>query len=176
MRGQLRRARERYGKPLNSSILSQALLQAPDKEQVENTGNINHQEPETKVESASKENLSKGYNQNEMIYQSNDSKISSASSPLDICKNIDENKKLDAPAIPDDFLCPISLELMRDPVIVSTGQVDSIPLFDLFLFNSIQSSDLILSYRHMKDHTYKDGSIVATQHVQKLNKSFKTQL
>ncbi|XP_023772498.1 U-box domain-containing protein 11 [Lactuca sativa] len=122
VRGQLRRARERYGKPLNSSILSQALLQAPDKEQVENTGNINHQEPETKVESASKENISKGYNQNEMIYQSNDSKISSASSPLDICKNIDENKKLDAPAIPDDFLCPISLELMRDPVIVSTGQ------------------------------------------------------
>ncbi|CAI9296862.1 unnamed protein product [Lactuca saligna] len=119
VRGQLRRARERYDKPLNSSILSQALHQAPDKEQVENTGNINHQEPETKVESASKENLSKGYNQNEMIYQSNDSKISS---PLDICKNIDENKKLDAPSIPDDFLCPISLELMRDPVIVSTGQ------------------------------------------------------
>lgn len=25
--------------------------------------------------------------------------------------------------IPDDFRCPISLELMRDPVIVSTGQV-----------------------------------------------------
>lgn len=27
-----------------------------------------------------------------------------------------------APVIPDDFRCPISLELMRDPVIVSTGQ------------------------------------------------------
>ncbi|XVE59243.1 hypothetical protein DITRI_Ditri05aG0030300 [Diplodiscus trichospermus] len=26
------------------------------------------------------------------------------------------------PAIPDDFRCPISLELMKDPVIVSTGQ------------------------------------------------------
>lgn len=26
-------------------------------------------------------------------------------------------------AIPDDFRCPISLELMKDPVIVSTGQV-----------------------------------------------------
>lgn len=25
--------------------------------------------------------------------------------------------------IPEDFLCPISLELMRDPVIVATGQV-----------------------------------------------------
>uniref|UniRef100_A0A0D6QR34 RING-type E3 ubiquitin transferase n=1 Tax=Araucaria cunninghamii TaxID=56994 RepID=A0A0D6QR34_ARACU len=28
----------------------------------------------------------------------------------------------DAPVIPDDFNCPISLDLMREPVIVSTGQ------------------------------------------------------
>lgn len=28
-----------------------------------------------------------------------------------------------SPVIPDDFRCPISLELMNDPVIVSTGQV-----------------------------------------------------
>ncbi|RWW21320.1 hypothetical protein BHE74_00004957 [Ensete ventricosum] len=32
----------------------------------------------------------------------------------------DETAK--APVVPDDFRCPISLELMRDPVIVSTGQ------------------------------------------------------
>ncbi|KAM5583697.1 U-box domain-containing protein 13 [Rosa sericea] len=32
----------------------------------------------------------------------------------------DKNRK--APVIPDDFRCPISLELMKDPVIVSTGQ------------------------------------------------------
>ncbi|XP_065856259.1 U-box domain-containing protein 11-like [Euphorbia lathyris] len=38
------------------------------------------------------------------------------------CKNVEDLKKADAPAIPDDFLCPISLELMRDPVIVATGQ------------------------------------------------------
>nr|GMD29331.1 U-box domain-containing protein 13-like [Ipomoea batatas] len=31
-------------------------------------------------------------------------------------------QSLKAPVIPDDFRCPISLELMRDPVIVSTGQ------------------------------------------------------
>lgn len=30
-----------------------------------------------------------------------------------------------SPVIPDDFRCPISLELMKDPVIVSTGQVRS---------------------------------------------------
>lgn len=37
----------------------------------------------------------------------------------------DNIKKPDAnsSAIPDDFICPISLELMRDPVIVATGQV-----------------------------------------------------
>lgn len=29
-----------------------------------------------------------------------------------------------SPLIPDDFRCPISLELMKDPVIVSTGQVN----------------------------------------------------
>lgn len=33
----------------------------------------------------------------------------------------DKNHK--ASVIPDDFRCPISLDLMKDPVIVSTGQV-----------------------------------------------------
>ncbi|KAF9590178.1 hypothetical protein IFM89_031833 [Coptis chinensis] len=36
--------------------------------------------------------------------------------------NLEDTKKSDSVAIPDDFRCPISLELMRDPVIVSTGQ------------------------------------------------------
>ncbi|EPS71103.1 hypothetical protein M569_03654 [Genlisea aurea] len=36
-------------------------------------------------------------------------------------KNADEVKRSN-PVIPVDFLCPISLELMRDPVIVATGQ------------------------------------------------------
>lgn len=35
----------------------------------------------------------------------------------------DDSKKSDNLTIPEDFLCPISLELMKDPVIVSTGQV-----------------------------------------------------
>ncbi|KAL9680189.1 hypothetical protein QQ045_018067 [Rhodiola kirilowii] len=33
------------------------------------------------------------------------------------------NSDTKLPLIPDDFRCPISLELMKDPVIVSTGQV-----------------------------------------------------
>jgi hypothetical protein len=32
------------------------------------------------------------------------------------------------PNIPDDFKCPISLDLMRDPVIIATGQVSKLPL------------------------------------------------
>ncbi|KAJ0981322.1 hypothetical protein J5N97_009577 [Dioscorea zingiberensis] len=45
--------------------------------------------------------------------------IQSAShGPSDPCKVL----KSDTIAVPEDFRCPISLELMRDPVIVSTGQ------------------------------------------------------
>eukprot|EP00250_Pteridium_aquilinum_P008494 c17992_g3_i1 orf=496-2496(+) len=33
-----------------------------------------------------------------------------------------QSDKLSSPIIPDDFRCPISLELMKDPVIVATGQ------------------------------------------------------
>ncbi|CAK8573118.1 unnamed protein product [Lathyrus sativus] len=36
--------------------------------------------------------------------------------------NEKESIKHRSPVIPDDFRCPISLELMKDPVIVSTGQ------------------------------------------------------
>lgn len=39
------------------------------------------------------------------------------------CKTLDENKKPESLVIPDDFRCPISLELLKDPVIVATGQV-----------------------------------------------------
>ncbi|XP_020584120.1 U-box domain-containing protein 11-like [Phalaenopsis equestris] len=37
-------------------------------------------------------------------------------------RSMEEESESDSPVIPEDFLCPISLELMRDPVIVSTGQ------------------------------------------------------
>lgn len=42
--------------------------------------------------------------------------------PIDLGSNTAEAKKQDSLVIPEDFRCPISLELMRDPVIVSTGQ------------------------------------------------------
>lgn len=43
-------------------------------------------------------------------------------SNISSCQRPEENKKPDSLVIPDDFRCPISLELMRDPVIVATGQ------------------------------------------------------
>ncbi|KAG7589720.1 Armadillo-type fold [Arabidopsis suecica] len=39
-----------------------------------------------------------------------------------VTKNSDDSQKSDKLTIPEDFLCPISLELMKDPAIVSTGQ------------------------------------------------------
>ncbi|KAE9616613.1 hypothetical protein Lal_00034538 [Lupinus albus] len=39
-----------------------------------------------------------------------------------VCSQGTIEKNYEAPIIPNDFRCPISLELMRDPVIVSTGQ------------------------------------------------------
>ncbi|XP_010460079.1 PREDICTED: U-box domain-containing protein 11 [Camelina sativa] len=39
-----------------------------------------------------------------------------------VTKNTDESTKSDKLTIPVDFLCPVSLELMKDPVIVATGQ------------------------------------------------------
>ena len=37
-------------------------------------------------------------------------------------------------ACPEEFRCPISKEIMRDPVIVATGQVSSLILLRIFLF------------------------------------------
>lgn len=37
--------------------------------------------------------------------------------------NVPADEKPKTPVIPEDFRCPISLELMNDPVIVATGQV-----------------------------------------------------
>lgn len=34
-----------------------------------------------------------------------------------------QDRKPKVPILPDEFRCPISLELMKDPVIVATGQV-----------------------------------------------------
>ncbi|KAA8532584.1 hypothetical protein F0562_032600 [Nyssa sinensis] len=141
VRAQLRRATERYGGPLNSTILSRALSQPLDKEidllqsgcrvngslHVENLGNIDH-EVKTKVDHDPRSNGLKGHSAER---PSNSSASSEVCLPSNFDagwgansgrKSLEEDKKPDSPMLPDDFLCPISLELMRDPVIVATGQ------------------------------------------------------
>ncbi|KAL2235084.1 U-box domain-containing protein 11-like [Sesamum indicum] len=147
VRAQLRRATERYGGPLNSGVLYRALSQPLDKEidpfqqsnrlmgglHVENIGNIDH-EVTKKVECLAEGCRSVDHASDDVQNQesernsptssevsvSKDSDSEKINSPS--CKTQEENKKPDSLVIPDDFLCPISLELMRDPVIVATGQ------------------------------------------------------
>ncbi|XP_009785565.1 U-box domain-containing protein 11 [Nicotiana tabacum] len=148
VRTQLKRAKERYGGPVTSNLLSRALSQPLDKEidplhsasrgigslHVENIGNIDHevgpklggvplgsgpngndcslivQEPE---------NLGNSTKLSEVAFPNIHGSASEDDSPR---KNFVESKKTNSPIIPEEYLCPISLELMRDPVIVATGQ------------------------------------------------------
>lgn len=54
-------------------------------------------------------------------------------------KGVGSDGRLKSPIIPDDFRCPISLELMKDPVIVATGQVQTLS----------QISFIYISYRFL---------------------------
>ncbi|KAK4376363.1 hypothetical protein RND71_002659 [Anisodus tanguticus] len=147
VRAQLRRATERYGGPVNSNVLSRALSQRLDKEidllhsgnsgigtlHLENIGNIDH-EVRPKVGGVC--NVPNGSACSQIVQESesvgNTSKLSevgileiSGSAPEDDSpfKSHEESKEPDSPVIPTEFLCPISLEVMRDPVIVAaTGQ------------------------------------------------------
>lgn len=130
---------------LNSSVLYRALSQPLDKEidpfrpsnrsigslHVENTGIIDHEvgqktgghlegigSPENDIQNI--ESLGKSSTSFETGSPKDSDCLKIKTST---CKSLDENKKIDSPVIPEDFLCPISLELMRDPVIASTGQV-----------------------------------------------------
>ncbi|XVE85391.1 hypothetical protein DITRI_Ditri17bG0087300 [Diplodiscus trichospermus] len=129
VRAQLRRATERYGS-FNSRKFSNALSQPLEKE----CASMNH-EVSAKRDSIP-ENCGPqrhGADQLTKILE----RVKSCSTSSEAClinevdpkgqesvtnKGTQEIKKTDALVIPDDFLCPISLELMRDPVIVATGQ------------------------------------------------------
>lgn len=132
VRGQLKRATKRYCGPQGLMSLSCGVSDSLAKESGSTRAVMNdHQEVESKVEVTENETLSN--DSDDMIDQVERSRIESetASSNVsglskpsgdDAANNIEENKKVGSPVIPDDFLCPISLELMKDPVIVSTGQ------------------------------------------------------
>ncbi|KAL2558920.1 U-box domain-containing protein 10 [Forsythia ovata] len=141
VRAQLRRATERYGGPLGSNLPCRALSQPLDKEldplqkgnmavrslHLENIGNIDH-EVRTKLGDIVQVNGSE-CPESESLRKSSVS--TEVSEPKDFYskkkddstrKSPEERKKPDSSVIPVDFLCPISLEIMRDPVIVATGQ------------------------------------------------------
>lgn len=121
MRIQLKRATQRYGGTHDFTILSSGLSESLAKESdFHHPINSNHNEVESKVGNVSDESLLN--DPDDMIYEpaTSSSEASCLLKPTDDAVHaIEENK----PLIPDDFLCPISLEIIRDPVIVSTGQV-----------------------------------------------------
>ncbi|KAF8378649.1 hypothetical protein HHK36_029998 [Tetracentron sinense] len=146
VRLQLRRATERNGLP-DSKIFSSALSQPLDKEvdllesgnvvtgslHIENIGNASH-EFKAMVDIVPKVYGKEGSNVEEKIHElkrPNSSASSEVCKPNEVDtdkgdnlanKSLEKIKKPDSVVILDDFLCPISHELLRDPVIVATGQ------------------------------------------------------
>ncbi|XP_022877006.1 U-box domain-containing protein 11-like [Olea europaea var. sylvestris] len=145
VRAQLRRAAEKYGGPLDSNVLSRALSQLLEKEfdplqnvnravrslHLENNGKIDHK-VRRKLGDILRVNESECHVSAEILTESEGktSMSTEVSVPKEFHiekydstrKSHEEKKKPDSPVIPVDFLCPISLEIMRDPVIVATGQ------------------------------------------------------
>ena len=146
MRAQLRRATERY-ECMNSKKMLSPLSQPMEKEtQVESEKCVNelHTEQRTSMDNnvpAKAFNVLRSDSLNSLCVdetRNNPEILRISCSTPDLCLAIDNHadeqenrddkgsrdiKKPDVVVIPDDYLCPISLELMRDPVIVATGQV-----------------------------------------------------
>ncbi|XP_010427916.1 PREDICTED: U-box domain-containing protein 10 [Camelina sativa] len=128
---QLRRAMQRYGS-LNSKKFSSALSEPMVKDASSNTKSKVTEKldsiPETVYSNVPLADVKKS----ESPPPGKSSSVSLAfflSKDADderlekaVTKNTDDSKKSDNLTIPEDFLCPISLELMKDPAIVSTGQ------------------------------------------------------
>ncbi|KAJ6431731.1 hypothetical protein OIU84_019085 [Salix udensis] len=133
VRAQLRRATERYSSK-NSREISFAFAQPIDKDvdqspignrltrtwHIENSGRVNNKAAENTQTVVSGSDGSKDHSAyqvaNELNVVDGGEKDSLGN------KSGEDLKRPDTLKIPDDFLCPISLELMRDPVIVATGQ------------------------------------------------------
>ncbi|XP_027100000.1 U-box domain-containing protein 11-like [Coffea arabica] len=150
VRSQLRRATDRYGGPLNSNMLSRALSQPLNRDvdpfhlrnrligslHIANIGNIDHvrekvgsvanikdsEGDDGSVQIVQEQGRRKSLSRSSKICQPKDSETNGIDESCCSTKSPEENKKSDSSIVPDDFLCPISLELMRDPVIVATGQ------------------------------------------------------
>ena len=125
-RSQLRRAMQRYGS-LNSNKFLNGLSEPMERDAF---SNVKIKAEEEKLEGISetvvpfgevKKQLRKSSSISLAFYLSKDADTDRLDKM--VTKNTDESKKSDKLTIPVDFLCPVSLELMKDPVIVATGQV-----------------------------------------------------
>jgi hypothetical protein len=72
------------------------------------------------------------------------------------------SEKPGSPVVPNDFKCPITLELMKDPVIVATGQVCYFVLSLTLWLRSLVvpiyiAKNAILLCRHMKRQASRGG-------------------
>ncbi|KAK8512756.1 hypothetical protein V6N13_090493 [Hibiscus sabdariffa] len=129
VRAQLRRATERYGS-LNSRKVLNAISQPLEKD----VGDTNHEISATTDGVRENRGAARHAADEETKVLE---RVNSSSTPSEVClsnetdskgqenpatKSTEQSKKQDALVIPVDYLCPISLELMRDPVIVATGQ------------------------------------------------------
>lgn len=142
VRAQLKRATERYGPPNSSKIsraTSQPLLNELELLQSGNKGfDCLHLGNIGNIDQEFKRNVKNGLQGNSSTSDSHDvsQRVELSSTSAAVCASNgveveDEStgesqqgsSKPETVSIPEDFLCPISLEIMRDPVIVSTGQV-----------------------------------------------------
>lgn len=80
-------------------------------------------------------------------------------------------------SVPSDFLCPITLEIMTDPVIIATGLVQ-FTLMTMFVFLVwilfIFQAYLLWRCRHMKGATYRSGWSRITRLVLKRGRHWST--
>ncbi|KAL1192333.1 U-box domain-containing protein 11 [Cardamine amara subsp. amara] len=129
-RSQLRRAMQRYGS-LNSNKFSSGLSEPMERDGFSNIIKIKAEEKlesisetlhlaEEEEKQDSPPLLRKSSSISLAFYLSKDADTDRLDKM--VTKNTDESKKSDKLTIPVDFLCPVSLELMKDPVIVATGQ------------------------------------------------------
>ncbi|KAF6138929.1 hypothetical protein GIB67_025658 [Kingdonia uniflora] len=134
VRAQLRRAVKRYGS-LSSKELSETLhndgRRITSSFQIEESGD-NNQDIRATVEIVPSSHSQKGDTKAQILQNLDPmGNLSSSLTLREIDTNKDVNlasrssgeaKMTDSIAIPDEYRCPISLELMKDPVIVATGQ------------------------------------------------------
>ncbi|KAG6600819.1 U-box domain-containing protein 11 [Cucurbita argyrosperma subsp. argyrosperma] len=133
VRAQLRRAAEKYGSltAIPPSVVQSQLLKknvdllnlnnCVDNFHVEENGIVDHEiTVKFDVFPNCRGLMNRGLDQIEKLPSSSEGCSDGQNDSAK--KSGDQVKNPDAVPIPDDFLCPISLEIMRDPVIVSTGQ------------------------------------------------------